>query len=795
MFIGTCTLYIYTLAARVSSKLEDGDFRGAVRLASSRETFCVPDETSLDALRKKHPPSHPDTSLPHSCPPVSPGLVISSTSVLKAVCSFPSGSAGGQDGLLPQHLKDLLCPSLGLGSSNLLTSLTNFTNMVIAGGVPVPARPYFFGAKLIGLNKDDGGIRPIAVGCTLRRLVAKCVCAEVKEEMGSFLYPRQLGFGVPLGAESAVHAARSYVYGLDESNFLVKLDFQNAFNSIRRDLMLANTLEKAPAIYPLAFSAYCQPSLLFFDKFTISSCEGVQQGDPLGPLLFCIALHDLICSLKSELVAFYLDDGSIGGSLDDVSADLHYLESNAHHLGLTLNQSKSGFICSDNLLREEFVTLFPSIREISGHEATLLGSPIGSIESINFILAKKISNLRTLGERLKLLNTHDALCLLRNAFSLPKLMYTLRTSPCFQSTLLTTFDELQRSLLESICNIKLSDLSWKQASLPISGGGIGIRSAVMLAPSAFLASASGCTSISLAILPERLHSQVIPFRSDALCSWKSACPPQSSIAPPVEAQASKQKFWDSPIVDGCFKALLSSSDAGTRVRLLASRQKEASAWLTAPPVSALGLRMGNETIRVAIGLRLGTPLCVPHTCPLCGMHVDESGVHGLSCRRSKGRIPRHAALNDIILRALSSANMPSILEPQGLCRLDGKRPDGITVTPWAKGRALVWDVTCWDSYAPSNITMASSAAGSVANLAASKKRNLYNELSINHHFQPIAFESTGAFGSDTLDFIHDLAKRARLISSDPLSYLKLCQQISVCIQNFNAVSVLGCCSV
>ena len=220
--------------------------------------------------------------------------------------------------------------------------------MVIAGGVPVPARPYFFGTKLIGLNKAHGGICPIAVGCTLRRLVAKCACAEVKEELGSFLYPRQLGFGVPLGAETDVHAARSYVQGLDENSFLVKLHLQNAFNSIRQDLMLANTLEKAPAIYPLACSAYCQPSLLFFDKFTINSCEGVQQGYPLVPLLFCIALHDLICSLKSELVVFYLDDGSIGGSLYDVSADLHYLESNAHLLGLTLNQSKSEFICSNN---------------------------------------------------------------------------------------------------------------------------------------------------------------------------------------------------------------------------------------------------------------------------------------------------------------------------------------------------------------------------------------------------------------------------------------------------------------
>ena len=40
---------------------------------------------------------------------------------------------------------------------------------------------------------------------------------------------------------------------------------------------------------------------------TLSSAEGVQQGDPLGPLLFCLALHSYLLRLNSFCVA-YMDD-------------------------------------------------------------------------------------------------------------------------------------------------------------------------------------------------------------------------------------------------------------------------------------------------------------------------------------------------------------------------------------------------------------------------------------------------------------------------------------------------------
>ncbi len=54
------------------------------------------------------------------------------------------------------------------------------------------------------------------------------------------------------------------------------------------------------------------------------------------------------------------------------------------------------------------------------------------------------------------------------------------------------------------------------------------------------------------------------------------------------------------------------------------------------------------------------------------MDVDELGTHGLSCRYSKGRHSRHAAVNDVIKRFLESAKVPCHLEPTGLYRSDGR---------------------------------------------------------------------------------------------------------------------------
>jgi len=115
-------------------------------------------------------------------------------------------------------------------------------------------------------------------------------------------------------------------------------------------------------------------------------------------------------------------------------------------------------------------------------------------------------------------------------------------------------------------------------------------------------------------------------------------------------------------------------------------------WLLALPIANCGLRLDDEAVRVAVGMRLGFSLCVPHNC-YCGTLVDAQGLHAMVCKKAPGKIARKRVFNDIIWRAVGAAGIPAVKEPSGLDRQDGKRPDRLTLIPWHGGRSLVWDVT------------------------------------------------------------------------------------------------------
>ncbi len=72
-------------------------------------------------------------------------------------------------------------------------------------------------------------------------------------------------------------------------------------------------------------------------------------------------------------------------------------------------------------------------------------------------------------------------------------------------------------------------------------------------------------------------------------------------------------------------------DYTERARLLAARDKTSGAWLHAFPVSSLGLRLDDSSLRVAVGLRLGTTICAPHFCRHCVWTLNFGLNHYYCC--------------------------------------------------------------------------------------------------------------------------------------------------------------------
>ena len=140
----------------------------------------------------------------------------------------------------------------------------------------------------------------------------------------------------------------------------------------------------------LSFTSVPSTSLRFFHGWlgaihSTKSCgiqSGVQQGDPLGPLLFALVLHCTIRKISADpqckemlLNCWYLDDGALAGPRDAVSRALRILQANSDISGLHINLGKCELFCAQEL------SMFPSDIPCSAcPHFELLGAPIGSAE-------------------------------------------------------------------------------------------------------------------------------------------------------------------------------------------------------------------------------------------------------------------------------------------------------------------------------------------------------------------------------------------------------------------------------
>ena len=159
--------------------------------------------------------------------------------------------------------------------------------------------------------------------------------------------------------------------------------------------------------------------------------------------------------------------------------------------------------------------------------------------------------------------------------------------------------------------------------------GLGVRSASMLVPSAFLASVAATLSLQNAILPETLRDTEDTMVAFTLEIWKIL----TLNAEPIDGIRHIQRAWDTPVAQSAYTHLQTRYDTpADTARLKAIAAPHAGDWLNATPITAVGLRLSDEPIRVAVGFRLASITCQPHIC-ICGAKVDARGLHALSCRK------------------------------------------------------------------------------------------------------------------------------------------------------------------
>ena len=517
----------------------------------------------------------------------------------------------------------------------------------------------------------------------------------------------------------------------------------------------------------------CQP-LLLLGKESIHSCCGVQQGDPLGPLGFALSLQPLVERIKAEvpglaLNSWYLDDGTLMGSPEDLAAALHIVERDGPPLGLHLNRSKSLLFIPEEVATPN--SPLPPDIPIARRGFCLLGCPIGPPDFCEEVFRDRIAKVKTALKALRDMGDSQLeITLLRSCLALPKVSFVLRACPpthIHQAA--ADFDYAVREALESTLGGPLSDWSWLKATLPSSMGGLNLRSAPLHASAAFIAASSSSQSLVEGLLGYPASSS--PHISPAVSALATAAAhPEWQHLEDIDIDL-RQRALSHAIDEASFQHLLSSADSNrSRALVLSSALPHAGDWLNVVPSPSLGLHLQDREYRCCLRYWLGVPLhSNPSPCPECRGVADVMGDHQVGCGGNGDRISRHNAIRDVLFSAAQSAALAPSKETPGLVPNSLARPADILLPNWHQGRPAFVDVHVISPLQQLTLAEASSIPGHA--LLVGTRRKLASNLpacrAMGAECIPLVTETLGGLSEDAIHTIRAIGHAIGIRSCSP----------------------------
>lgn len=518
----------------------------------------------------------------------------------------------------------------------------------------------------IPANKGTDDIRPIVIPEAFRRLLARCSLISHKDTISNtFCKFHQFGVGCKCGNEVAVHSLRRVT---KKDLIGIKLDCHNAFNSATRTALKEGNAKRLPVLSPIFHSTYKGSQRIYLGNekhFSIS--RGGMQGDPIMPPTFAAAIaavDEKLEPLKLPARIFFLDDAFLLATMDAFLPALAIVIETLRELGieLTFNGKNKGVLYSDTPINydpdHQYAAVASKFVVKSWGELEFLGTPIGTAEFNRNFVNEVINEVEKDIKLLRDLHPQIAYQLLRDCASISRINHIMRTvDPSEIEQELYRFDEIMARALEEILGGPLTSTALAQARLPISKGGLGLRSAAEHCNAAFVASASYANERIETFNPGlRLEEDTALLRCVSYLKLTNIEIPEKCTQRHISRNITALKIEE----------LLATIDLQDKARFLSASASESFSWLVAAPNKANGADLEGSQFTIYLRFYLGlTVYQQDGPCPACGEQgTDSLGHHAVMCAAGPERTRRHNYIRDTYADFAKKAGMGPLTEVQ-----------------------------------------------------------------------------------------------------------------------------------
>jgi hypothetical protein len=711
------------------------------------------------------------------------------------VASRLSGAAG-PSGVDATDLSNWLL-RFGKESAALREELASWANWLSNASPPWAAYRALMACRLVALDKQPG-VRPVGIGESYRRLIAKCVIAHVGHQATAACDNLNLCAGLAAGIEGAIHAVRetmdqpadeslptrpanptagetAMLEALDQAltqppdvlpaeeedgdedmhlplKSLLLVDARNGFNELGRKAMLWTVRHRWARGARFAFNCYRHAAKLILrrrgqDCELLLSCEGVTQGDPISMILYGLALVPLAESMRRavpDLVQlWYADDAAMAGEADKIAKATRLLEVEGPARGYFPEPAKSILICSP-AVREDVQTELREFNFQYRSGARYLGGYIGTPEAKQQWLApqiqKWVDGVEALA-RVAVRYPQAAYAGMVRSFQM-EWQYLQRICPGISDE----FHQVEAAVTKSFLPALLGDKTATPAALrevialSVRRAGMGIPDPSRTADRQYSASKEVTAQLTASLVKrERLGTATY-------------------LAGSADARKDTRKKWQEE-EEAAFQRITSAASKTTARQM--TRSRDTGTWLTVMPSTLNGTELSADEFRDSLRLRLGlSPIALPKRCEGCGDRFTVE--HAMACQIGGHVSIRHndvkAEWHHLCAQALKPSSItdePLIHSSQDVRKAgqEGSEPpkdlrgDVAAHGFWKSGITAVFDVRVTDTDQPSYKGL--DPAKVLAQHERQKKAK-YNELCLARRrtFTPLVFSVDGMRGTE-----------------------------------------------